>query len=475
MLVEHTVDTLLSCRIPSEDLLEGIYGTVKFPPELTRIQATDLKIGFEIEMIWGGRADDILYAAESSLSKFLLGKGKHKTTRTVVGSARADGNEWVVKPDTSIVPGGLEPTEDEIEMFLNDETGEGFSREEAIEYLMREEWRMDEKSRGVEIASPVFTLQRGVGMLKEVLAWVQKNGSTNDSCGLHISISTADNKKLDVLKLMLMVGEKYLANKYDRFDNGFAGSNISALKNLMQSKLDALKKVFGANSANRTPEQQMELLDEILRNTGVDSKYRAVNIGHYNVYANEDNPVSYIEFRLAGGHGYESKWPEIIESIQRFAGAVRAAANPTVLRKEYLGMVARLLIKGQDNLVPANNGTHGTIIRKFSDLVNKVNRGLSPDTAFSVEMLNRSASQLEMFCRRLLDLSSHDGKLLSDYKIVLSKMLSSSSPVASSNFYWTDEGRRQVELPSVIAVARQLGIPVPEWAKEKDIPETQPA
>lgn len=181
---------------------------------------------------------------------------------------------------------------------------------------------------GVEIVSPPMMLNDALKGLDAVFKWMGNNGLiTNSTTGLHINISLPELKtRLDPVKLVLFMGENHVARMFDRIGNTYTKPQIDQifLKVKMNGRLPA-----SAAEMQGTAEEYLS-----------HNKFHTVNFGHM--------ADGYLEFRVAGGAGYEFKAEEIKKTIYRFVTALEIACNPEAERKEYLKKLAQLFNKAGD-------------------------------------------------------------------------------------------------------------------------------
>ena len=188
---------------------------------------------------------------------------------------------------------------------------------------------------GVEIVSPILTIDQYLEMCPKMFDYVEKYGTTDDSCGFHISISLKNvpdlSKSLDVVKMALFLEEDYIYNFFKkRRDNDYARSAHRAVRvNLRGNDVEEFIK-------NNIDIQK-------LKKAIPDTHYEAINIEHLT-----DTPhKQYIEFRYLGSGDYHKKWKEIKTITAHYIWALSVGNDPEYMKKEYLLKMNRLLLKYQ--------------------------------------------------------------------------------------------------------------------------------
>lgn len=174
---------------------------------------------------------------------------------------------------------------------------------------------------GFEIVSPPLSAKKAMAILPQVLLFCSHNElSTNDTTGIHVNISLPDMEHFDALKLVLFMGDQYVLDKFNRSSNTFTRSQFQ-------------QAVDGINTTGSVPssaEEIIALANDALSQTG---KNFSVNLNHV---------PQYVEFRAAGGGGYEGRAKDIEEVAGRWLTALEIACDPARERNLYLKKVAAL-------------------------------------------------------------------------------------------------------------------------------------
>lgn len=189
-----------------------------------------------------------------------------------------------------------------------------------------------EHEMGWELISPPQPILQALHSLQNIFSWMQENSYyTNNTCGFHVNVSYGDlTQSADPLKLILLLGEKYLADLFDRATNEFTASHIQDLQNKIRKKpLIVL-----------TADTDVEKLKKQLRKMLSHEKNYTVNLG-------KQAKKGYLEFRIAGGQGYHKRWKEIENLILRYAFILKASLDPHSFEKEYAKELAKLILQSK--------------------------------------------------------------------------------------------------------------------------------
>jgi hypothetical protein len=171
--------------------------------------------------------------------------------------------------------------------------------------------------------------------LQQVIDWAndssEGNAYTNSSTGLHMGVSVPyAGGDVDVLKLVLFMGDEYVLQSFGRSANTYCRSAMGKIKdNLKNGRAD----VAGA----------MELMKHNLIELANRSVQKGVGRDKYTSVHVQDG---YIEFRSPGGDwlAEESADPEKLSSTMlRFARAMHIASRPDLERKEYYKKLYKLV------------------------------------------------------------------------------------------------------------------------------------
>ena len=195
----------------------------------------------------------------------------------------------------------------------------------------------DEDS-GLEFVSPAMPIEELFSDLEKIKAWANTMGCyTNDSTGLHMNVSVPGWTKsdagqggtLDYVKLVLLMGDQYVLDQFDRASNTYCASG--------------LKKVQDKITTN--PELGQGLLDQMKGHLN-ELASRALGYQSTNKYTSANIKDGYIEFRSPGGDWLKdlsSDEKKIENTMLRFVVALDAATDPEKYRQEYLKKLYKIL------------------------------------------------------------------------------------------------------------------------------------
>lgn len=181
---------------------------------------------------------------------------------------------------------------------------------------------------GIELKnSQPISLEEALNDLKVISDYIEGNGYTNDSTGLHINVSVPNFSvgNMDYVKLILLLGDQYLLKEFDREYNTYAESAIDKLKSDIsdQDKINVLEEL----------RDTMGHLAGQLLHDGWTEKYTSVNVHNNRV-----------EFRGPGGSWLEDKTQQYMENmIRRMVVALDASLDQSKYQREYTKKLYKLL------------------------------------------------------------------------------------------------------------------------------------
>jgi hypothetical protein len=164
--------------------------------------------------------------------------------------------------------------------------------------------------------------------------------SADNNTGLHINVSIPKN--VDVLKLALFLGDRYVLEQYDRLDNDYAKSTLAALTSRVDytdsGKLLKTKKQGRKKTLFNQPAMQSEFNRAMLNRLAQDSTQ-----GHYQSISHAGK---YFSFRQAGGN-YLGRPEDVINTVGRFVQAMIIASDADMYRNEYISKLNQLVNKNR--------------------------------------------------------------------------------------------------------------------------------
>lgn len=180
---------------------------------------------------------------------------------------------------------------------------------------------------GVEIVSPVFDdYDEFEEYLKDVLEMVRQEVAyyTNESTGLHINIGGFDSDKLDMTKLILFLGETKVSSEFGREISGMARQLIPSITKKI-NQFDEITPV----------KYETDIKPDL------DNLIRQGLLKHYTINF-EKLDKGYIEFRGMGGSDYEEKQDSIILNVKRMIRAINIASDPNAYKNEFFKKLYKL-------------------------------------------------------------------------------------------------------------------------------------
>ena len=195
-----------------------------------------------------------------------------------------------------------------------------------------------DEDAGLEFVSPAMPIEELFSDLDKIKAWANTMGCyTNDSTGLHMNVSvpgwgSSDSGRggtLDYVKLVLLMGDQYVLDQFDRASVHYCESGLKKVQNKISSN----------------PELGEGLLDQMKGHLN-ELASRALGYQSTNKYTSANIKDGYIEFRSPGGdwlNDLSSNEKKIENTMLRFVVALDAATDPEKYRQEYLKKLYKIL------------------------------------------------------------------------------------------------------------------------------------
>lgn len=244
----------------------------------------------------------------------------------------------------------------------------------------------------LEVVTPPMPSAESVSALKSFYTLAKENGfytGKQFGTGLHINVSIP--KKLDLVKLALFLGDKYLLKLFDREDIEYTWSMVSELQNSLDG--DNLYKEKVKTKRGKV----------VSKTTTVDLK-KLKNIAEYissDHYANINYNGKYISFRHAGGD-YLNDYDNVLNVVGRFVRAMIVASDPDIYKKEYMKKLTALL-----GSTKPNKPSDLDLARKYLNIMQVIKTKGYPvivgSGLFNLDRWDMSASWSQM--TNLLDVS----------------------------------------------------------------------
>lgn len=191
----------------------------------------------------------------------------------------------------------------------------------------------DSDDMGCEIVSPPLPLPETLDLMHKTLQMINKNdGYTNQSTGLHFNLSI-EGMQLDYVKLALFLGDEHVLKQFGRETNTYTAAAINKIQKIIADRSNNSMSLFSASV--------IDYLERGLAKAAGSAILAANSEKYTSVNFHQDK--NYVEFRSMGGE-YTYRWPEIHDTILRFARALEVAADPEAYKKEYSAKLYKLLM-----------------------------------------------------------------------------------------------------------------------------------
>ena len=197
-----------------------------------------------------------------------------------------------------------------------------------------------DEGAGAELISPVFASPRQMlEEMKSLFEWSKGEFGTNNSTGLHITMSWqgpgrggVDVSEPNKLKMALLLGDEYLLDVFGRLRNSYTKSQYR----------NVLKYAEELDTGNLT---NFSKLEKALTKGISSDKFSSINFKNQRD-SESDNEL--IEFRIAGGRDYNEMYKEVVQACVRFGTIMKAGYDDDAFRKEYIKAVSRVLRKSKE-------------------------------------------------------------------------------------------------------------------------------
>jgi len=221
---------------------------------------------------------------------------------------------------------------------------------------------------GIEVISPVLPLAKAKKALLDIVAIIKRaGGTTNESCGLHITFGhpllTTDLINFDPLKFAVFMQEDKVLERFDRERNEYAQNFSSRILKAMYEEMHELKnRVFQREQPNfeetdeaNYPENYYTILpnevtgpaltEENLQEflTSLRVRQRFALYSHYlsiNLIKLRNHCV---EVRSPGGDYLSQDAQGLAQMVLHMARCLAVALDPTLLETQYVLAVRRML------------------------------------------------------------------------------------------------------------------------------------
>ena len=168
---------------------------------------------------------------------------------------------------------------------------------------------------GAEIISPVYSSPRlMLDEMRSLFNWIEdQNGETNNSTGLHVTMSWqgAEEVKPNKLKIAALLGDKYLLQTFGREKNSYAKQQSQNIKRAAASLL----------KQDSTGTEGFKYIEDTLAKSISNDKFSSINFKNQK---DENKGNNLIEFRIGGGEDYHLDMAKIVKAVIRYATIMKA-------------------------------------------------------------------------------------------------------------------------------------------------------
>lgn len=187
---------------------------------------------------------------------------------------------------------------------------------------------------GLEFISPPLPLDQAIEDVKKVKEWADERGAyTNRTTGLHMNVSVPgfNQENLDFVKLTLLLGDKYLLDRFGRSANSYCKSAMEIIEEAPNV-------------------QDKELLFKRLKDNLETMASRVIHSGRVGKFTSINPKDNRVEFRGPGGDWLDQNFDKIEDTLYRCVVALDAAVDPEKYRKEYLKKLTKMFAPTKGSL-----------------------------------------------------------------------------------------------------------------------------
>lgn len=169
---------------------------------------------------------------------------------------------------------------------------------------------VDEHAFQVEVITNYCTPDSALSQIRDMFGFISEHGYTSDSSGMHVSISTQEPEKVDLLKFLVLMETGHIVS--DIFPSREYVDNIDSIFNKKLKTIFNNLIIFGDIDHTSTNTDIFDFLIHRIRDSGLFyRKEQSIKFGDYD-YSN-----GRIELRFFGGEDYEDRYDEIEFHIYR--------------------------------------------------------------------------------------------------------------------------------------------------------------
>jgi hypothetical protein len=216
------------------------------------------------------------------------------------------------------------------------------AKRDATSWILEPDGSISGDDSGIELVSPPMPLQQGIAALDKFFQWAGQNGYYgNTSTGFHVGVSLPEElqAKVDPLKVVMLLGDQYVLDLFDRGSNAYTKSMFTQIQKMLKRRGSA---TTPQEYAKKLRTNLAKVAKEIINRSISTDRYVSVNI-----------KTNYIEFRSAGGNFMEHI-DDIKNTVLRYVQVMAIAADPQAYREEYAkklyAMIAKHIPQDDDQL-----------------------------------------------------------------------------------------------------------------------------
>lgn len=187
---------------------------------------------------------------------------------------------------------------------------------------------------GLEFISPPLPIDEALEDVKKIKDWADERGIyTNRSTGLHMNVSVPgfDPENLDFVKLTLLLGDKYILERFGRSANTYC-----------RSAMDIIQEAPSL--------EDKELLFKKLKNNLETMASKVIHSGRVGKFTSINPKENRVEFRSPGGDWLDKNFDAIEDTLYRCVVSLDAAVDPEKYRKDYLKKLTKMFAPTKGSL-----------------------------------------------------------------------------------------------------------------------------
>ena len=216
-----------------------------------------------------------------------------------------------------------------------------------------------------EIISPVFATPRE--MLAEMGSLFKffelNNVVTNKQTGLHVTMSWNGevppdyDKSAGVLKMAMLLGDKYVAKNFNRVNNTYAVSQVKRIQQYLST-----------HEPSEINDKSFAALEKFATKGVSDAKFSSINPKT----ASNSDGNQLVEFRIAGGDNYHTQFGAVSDAVKRYATVMHAGYDNTAYRQDYVKALTKLVSASVGNPDATGENPAIDVISPFGEFVKSV-------------------------------------------------------------------------------------------------------